>query len=145
MDNSVDLPGYKVYTDPRNGLRPDVFVTFLNIVPVPCGRVNGLVFPVMTDKLDALDTRERNYQRIDVTGNVEEAVSGRVWAYVGTPEAVARYERGMREQRAVISRRYYDGVLENCAAAGVPARREFDQSTDAPACPIVDLERIDLD
>ena len=31
MDNSVDLPGYKHYVDP-DGARPDVKVTFLNLV-----------------------------------------------------------------------------------------------------------------
>jgi cation transport regulator ChaC len=145
MDNSVDVPGYKAYVDPRDGSRPDVFVTYLNLDPAPGGRVNGVVFPVSSDELSALDARERNYERIDVTGNVEEAVSGRVWTYIGKPEGVARYERGMGEQRAVISRKYYDGVLAACAAAGASSRREFDQSTDPPPCPIMDLDRIDLD
>ncbi|MDX6669567.1 MAG: hypothetical protein QOK04_2947, partial [Solirubrobacteraceae bacterium] len=84
----------------------------------------------------------RNYERIDVTDDIKEPVSGRVWAYVGLGEAVARYERGAREQRAVIRRAYYDAVLANCAAAGPQAQQEFDQSTDAPPCPIVELDRI---
>jgi cation transport regulator ChaC len=143
MDNSVDLPGYKFYVDPENGSRPDVFVTYLNIEPAPGGRVNGVVFPVTPDELDALDVRERNYERVDVTNGIEEATSGRVWTYMGKPEATARYNRGKSEQRAVISRRYYNGVLAACAATGA-SRREFDQSTDPPPCPVVDLDRIDL-
>jgi cation transport regulator ChaC len=143
MDNSVDLPGYKIYIDPQDGSRPPVFVTFLNIVPTPGNRVNGQLFPISTEELAALDIRERNYERIDVTDDVEEPVSGRVWAYLGLHEAVARYERGAREQRAVIRRAYHDAVLANCAAAGPHAQHEFDQSTDAPPCPIVDLDRID--
>jgi cation transport regulator ChaC len=143
MDNSVDLPGYKIYVDPQDGSRPKVFVTFLNIVPTPGSRVNGMLFPISTEELAALDIRERNYERIDVTDSVEEPVSDRVWAYVGLDEAVARYERGAREKRAVIRRRYYDAVLANCAAAGGQAQKEFDQSTDPPTCPIVDLDRID--
>jgi cation transport regulator ChaC len=142
-DNAVDLPGYNHYVDPADGSRPDVFVTFLNIVPMPGHRVNGLLFSVTAEELGALDMRERNYRRIDVTNSIEEAVSGRVWAYVGLDAALARFERGVREQRAVIRRRYYEGVLENCDAAGAQARLEFDQSTDPPTCPIVDLDRID--
>jgi dephospho-CoA kinase len=142
-DNSVDLPGYNFYVDPRDGSRPDVFVTFLNIVPSPGGRVNGLLFPVTAEELAALDIRERNYERIDVTESVEEPASGRVWAYVGLDEAIARHERGTREHRAVIRRAYYEAVLENCAAAGPGAQQEFDESTDPPTCPIVNLDRID--
>ena len=144
MDNSVDLPGYKFYVDPQSGSRPDVLVTFLNIEPATGGRVNGVVFPVTADELDALDVRERNYERVDVTDSIEEATSGRVWTYIGKAEATARYNRGKSEQRAVISRKYYDGVLAACVAAGA-SRREFDQSTAPPPCPIVDLDRIDLD
>jgi cation transport regulator ChaC len=144
-DNSLDFPGYNHYIDPRDGSRPDVFVVFLNLVPARDGRVNGLLFPVTEPELAVLDRRERNYRRIDVTDQIEEQVDGRIWTYIGLDEAVARFKQAVNEKRAVIRRGYYDGVLANCAAAGTEARQEFDECTDAPTCPIIDLERVESD
>src|SRR3954453_15770638 len=83
MDNRRTIPGYKFYVDPDTGERPPVRVTFLSLYPAPEGRVkgvafpcrlpppegpgNGVAFPVTADDLDALDRRERNYDRIHVT------------------------------------------------------------------------------
>ena len=144
MDNSVDLPGYKYYRRP-DGTRPEVFVTFVNVVEDSESTINGVLFPVAEDDLRVLDARERNYERVDATPRlVGESPPGRVWTYVGTAGAVARYESGARDDRAVVSREYYTGVLDDFAALGDDALREFQASTAEPECPIVELERIDL-
>jgi len=143
MDNMVDLPGYKYYRDPT-GNRPPLFVTFLNLVAAAGHRVNGIVFEVTADDLRELDDRERNYARRDVTDDVTDTSSGKVWTYVGTADARQRYESGLVRGRAVISRAYYDAVLRDFASLGADAVAEYTASTDPPACPIRELERMDL-
>ena len=67
MDNSVDLPGYKHYVDP-DGDRPDLMVCYLDIAERDGAVVNGVALRVGADELPALDERERNYERREVTG-----------------------------------------------------------------------------
>ena len=124
MDNQVTLPRYKYYLD-AEGRRPDVFVTFLNLVPGD--GVDGLVIEV--GSLDALDARERNYQRVDVTPLVEGAPGGPVWAYVGSKAGRGRFEAGHRKGRAVVAR----GYLETVRSLARP-----------PDLPVLDLTRVDL-
>jgi hypothetical protein len=124
MDNRATIPGYKYYVD-EGGERPEVFVTFLNLVPG--GGVHGKVVPI--EDIAALDARERNYARVDVSASVDHP--GPVYAYIGLDEAVARFEAGHRAGRAVVARAYLESV-----------RAAFD--VDAPLVPVRDLTRIDL-
>jgi cation transport regulator ChaC len=142
MDNSVDLPGYKYYRAPDRS-RPPLFIAFLNIADAD-GAVNGVLLPTDEAGLAALDARERNYARTEVTDRIADAPAGRVWTYVGTPAAIARYERGMRERSAAVPRDYHESVIRGFAALGDRVLREFEASTDPPACPILELERVDL-
>src|SRR5215218_6013856 len=66
MDNRVTIPGYKYYLD-EAGERPEVFVTFLNLVAGD--GVDGVVLEV--PDIAALDARERNYARVEVTGSID--------------------------------------------------------------------------
>jgi cation transport regulator ChaC len=122
MDNRATIPGYKYYVDAA-GRRPEVFVTFLNLVPGD--GVDGVVFEA--DRA-ALDARERNYRRVDVSDRVE--LPGPVYAYIGLDEAVARFEAGHREGRAVAQRAYVESVR------GI--------AEPPPELPVLDLTRIDL-
>jgi hypothetical protein len=144
MENARTIPGYKYYVDALTGDRPDWFVTFLNIVRDRGHRVNGVVFEVTRETLCQLDRRERNYERIDVSDDVSIPVDGPVWAYAGTRAAMTRFERGVRDRRAVISRPYHDGVLADFETIGPEARDRFIALTDPPPCPVVDLRRVDV-
>ena len=75
MDNRVDLPGYKRYRG-RDGGRPAVHVCFLDIAPRAGAAVNGVCLPVDEAALAALDDRERNYERRDVSELVTPAGRG---------------------------------------------------------------------
>jgi cation transport regulator ChaC len=141
MDNSVDLPGYKYYVDPDTGERPRVFVTFLNLVEASGSGVNGVVFPVSPDELAALDARERNYRRREVT---LPGVEGRAWAYTGSDEARARYQDAVALGAAVVDRSYLDLVRERFGSLGADALILFDQSTDPPSVPVRSLRRVEL-
>jgi len=129
MDNREAIPGYKVYVDGA-GERPDVRVTFLNLVPGD--GVDGFALPATDSTLAALDVRERNYARVDVTALVEADVHGPVFTYLGLDDAVARFEAGHASGRAVVARGYLDEV-----------RAAFPDVADPPL-PVVDLTRVDL-
>jgi gamma-glutamylcyclotransferase (GGCT)/AIG2-like uncharacterized protein YtfP len=108
MDNRETIPGYKFYVDPETGERPAVYVAFLAIRPEPGAAVAGEVFAAGADTLAALDARERNYDRCDVSDHVD--VDGRVWAYVGSAAGRARCAAGRAAGTAVVSEEYLASV-----------------------------------
>jgi hypothetical protein len=75
--------------------------------------VSGVVIDA---DLDALDLRERNYERRELEPGL--------WAYVGTAEARARFEEGP----SVVSREYFELV----------------PGAEPPGVPVWDLRRVDL-
>jgi dephospho-CoA kinase len=143
MDNTRDLPGYKHYLDPATGERPAVYVAFLDIVPDQATAVNGVVFPAASPVLDALDSRERNYERRDVTAQIDPPSGGRVWAYLGTRAARDRFERGRAAGAAVVDRAYLDAVREGFEHLGPRDLARFDASTDPPPVPMRRFIRVD--
>jgi hypothetical protein len=70
-DNLRSIPGYKMYLSRSDGSRPAVYVAFIDIEPDPSSVVNGVVLPVTPAELELLDRRERNYDRVDVSGQIE--------------------------------------------------------------------------
>jgi hypothetical protein len=145
MDNSVTLPDYKHYLDARDGSRPDVLVTFLNLRRAPGHSVNGVLIAVDEARLRTLDRRERNYERREVTSAIEPPCGGRAWTYFGRSEACLRFADGARTGRAVVDRSYLDGVRAGFAALGTEALSAFDASTDAHGCHVLELLRVELD
>jgi cation transport regulator ChaC len=133
MDNSADLPGYKHYLAP-DGTRPDVMVAFLNVDPEPGAETNGVVIPVGAEELPGLDTRERNYERAEVTGQIDPVIDGRVWVYRGLAAARGRAGRGRAEGRLVVARDYRETVLAGFERIG--QRQEFEAGTGP--CPEVE-------
>ena len=78
----------------------DGVIVALGLIASRTERVNGIVARVSDLELAALDVRERDYDRVDVTDAV--TVSGgvdaddRIVTYVPRPSAVQRYEAGPR-------------------------------------------------
>jgi hypothetical protein len=137
MDNGATIAGYKYYRR-RDGSRPDVFVAFLDIVEEPGAATAGLLIAVEDEAaLRALDARERNYDRIDVTAAVPDA-PGTVWAYRGSPAGRERLTDGRRRGTAVVDLHYVGGVRAAFGLLGV------EQDIDPDELPLLDLERIDL-
>jgi hypothetical protein len=108
MDNRRTIPGYKFYVDPETGERPEVYVAFVCIWPEPGASVEGALLEVDDAGLAALDARERNYGRCDVSAFVD--AGGPVWAYVASADGRARFERGRGEGRLVVARGYLEAV-----------------------------------
>jgi gamma-glutamylcyclotransferase (GGCT)/AIG2-like uncharacterized protein YtfP len=120
MDNAVTIPGYKLYRAP-DGSRPDVCVAFLDLEPSPDDAVDGLLLAVDDEALRALDRRERNYHRTDVTHAVDGRPRGdRVWAYLGREDSRARLQRARAQGRAVVDAAYA-GAVARFAATTVPS------------------------
>jgi hypothetical protein len=139
MDNTRDIPGYKYYVDAETGERPPVYVAYVDLVPDPQSTVNGVVFPPLD--MAPLDARERNYARHEVTDRLAPPTDGRVWAYFGTDAAHQRFDRGVGNGTAVVSKEYLDGVRRGFAQLGADHLKQFDASTDPPPIPIRSLLR----
>jgi Gamma-glutamyl cyclotransferase, AIG2-like len=140
MDNRVDVAGYKHYRLRSDGSRPAVCVAFLDVVPDPRASTRGVCVPVEAAQLPALDLRERNYERVDVT-DVVAAARGTVWAYVGTPAGRRRLRRAREHSRAVVSRDYLERTRAAFAALGSGALAEFEAAT-LDGLPIWELDRL---
>jgi hypothetical protein len=120
MDNTVELPGYKVY-ETANGIRPPVCVAFLDVQPDAGATVSGARVAVDAHALADLDLRERSYERIEV------APGG--FVYRGRPQQRALAAAARREGRLVVQRDYLELVR---AVLG---------DVEDPDCPVVDLVR----
>jgi hypothetical protein len=142
MDNRRDLPGYKYYTGP-DGARPDVYVAFLDLRPADGAAVNGVCLPVDDTLLAALDRRERNYERVDVSDRVS-AVGARVWAYLGTAPARDRLRAGRAAGTAVIDAGYLRTVRAGFAALGAAEHHACLGSLAADGLEVVELTRHEL-
>jgi hypothetical protein len=141
MDNRVTIPGYKAYRLRADGSRPAVFVAFLDVVADPRAVTDGVLFAVDGAVLSALDARERNYERVDVTDAVD-AARGTVWAYVGTAAGRGRLRRGRDGGRAVVSREYLERTRASFAALGAAALAEFERTAALDGLPVWELERL---
>ncbi len=140
-DNALAVPGYKRYRA-ADGSYPPVRVAFLDLLDGE-GTVNGVCLPADAATLAALDRRERNYARVEVTQRLA-APLGRTWAYVGSPEARARLAEGRRAGTAVVTREYLGLVLAGFAALGAEELARFHAGSDLDGLPVRDLERVDL-
>ncbi|MEM9217400.1 MAG: gamma-glutamylcyclotransferase family protein [Cyanobacteria bacterium P01_F01_bin.150] len=141
MDNRINLPGYKFYVEKHSGNRPQGVVTFLNIRPCSGKTITGIVFDVSEQELQRLDLRERNYRKVDVSDMIDSPTSRSIYAYVGRKESDQRYQQGLEQKSAIISRDYYDLVYGAYKALGAEALADYMDTTDPPQIPIVDLEK----
>ncbi len=142
MDNRVDVPGYKHYRLRSDGSRPPVFVAYLDLEPDAGGVTHGLCVPVADGALPAIDARERNYDRVDVTSAVAPA-PGRVWAYIGSPLGRARLDEARAAGRAVVSADYLHRTRAAFEALGDAALAEFEATAALDGLPVWDLERLE--
>lgn len=143
MDNSADIPGYKHYRD-ATGRRPAVHVAFLDLRSAPGVEIAGVLVPVDDAVLAALDARERNYVRTEVTASIGGTdVAGRVWTYVGTPGGRARLVAAKAAGAAVVHRQYVERVEAGYDALGDGSLDAFRATTDPHDLPLADLERVE--
>jgi Gamma-glutamyl cyclotransferase, AIG2-like len=138
MDNRVDISGYKSYRRAQDGSRPAVYVAFLDIVEDAGAAVDGVLLAVDDGVLRALDARERNYDRIDVTAAVAHA-PGTVWSYRGSDAGRARLRAGLRAGSAVVDAAYLAAVQATFSALGID-----EDVRPGAGLPALSLQRVDL-
>jgi Gamma-glutamyl cyclotransferase, AIG2-like len=150
MDNRVAVPGYKVYALP-DGTRPKASIAFLDLAAAgedpAAPPVNGALLPVDAATLAALDARERQYERIEITPLITPRPTDPlpIWTYVGRPPGRARAAAGHAATATVLIQRAYLLLVETAFATHGPATlAAYRASTEPPPFPIVDLTRIDL-
>jgi len=139
MDNALDIPGYKYYRRSEDGSRPAVFVAFLDVAADAAATTGGALIAADDALLRALDARERNYDRVEVTALVQGAAPGAtVWTYRGSAAGRARLELGVRRGNAVVAVDYVAGVRAALQVLG------FDDVADPSPLALMRLERVDL-
>lgn len=136
MQNAGPEHDSKHYVDAVSGERPNIAVAFLNVVRDPSRSVNGLAIPVPSEKWGGLDEREVNYERRDVTERVAPKLPGRVWCYVGLPEAEASFREAARANDVYVADEYKALVDAAFAKGGPQQHAAYLDSTDPPECPI---------
>jgi hypothetical protein len=122
-------------------------VAFLDLAADERSAVEGALLAVDAGALDVLDARERQYERIDVTGAIDPAPpgTGPVWTFVGRAPGRARVAAGRAGTApAVIQRAYVDLVEAAFAALGDDALARYRASTEPPPFPVAELARVDL-
>lgn len=142
MENLAPESDDKFFAEEETGRRPDVFGVWLNVDRAPGVRCNGLALPVDEEALRALDRRERNYARIEVTDDFRPGLGHPVWTFTGRAAARERFRRGHAAGRAFVSGRYRERVEAGFAAGGEEVLRAYRASTETPRCPVRDDLRL---
>lgn len=99
----------------------------------------GVVYSVSNRDLWLLDSRERNYERVDVSDSVEwvgKPEGCQVLTYRPRKEIAEILKSAVENEQAVIRSSYYRDVRQAFDALGGDALAEFDRSTRASDLPI---------
>ena len=140
MNNWEGGEGAKHFIDKETGERPRIRVVYLDIEPSEESTVNGVAIPADAERLRALDAREINYERVEVTEAFEPAVSEKVFTYVGLDAARERCRQGAADGDLFVSRDYAAGVRLAFERLGADALAEYDRTTDPLPFPERDLQ-----
>jgi cation transport regulator ChaC len=130
MNNWEGGEGAKHFLDRESGERPRIRVAYLDIERSDGSGVNGVAIPVEVERLAALDEREINYQRVEVTEAFEGPASGRIFTYVGLDAARERCRQGTTDGNVFASQDYAAGVRLAFERLGGEALAEFDRTTE---------------
>jgi cation transport regulator ChaC len=149
MNNWEGGEGAKHWLDRETGERPRIRVAYLDIYEQADSVVNGLALPVDPARLTALDAREVNYARIEVSAAFEASTEaaaptaiGRVFTYVGLDAARERCRQGAADGNVFVSRDYAAGVRLAFERLGPDALAEYEHTTDPLHFPQRDLRMI---
>ncbi len=121
---------------------PDGTVVALGLVASPDETTNGVIASVDAEELAALDHRERDYARVEVTAQTtfadDIALGGLpIVTYVPRPLAVERYETARDRGTAGVRQLYWDLVDDAFERLGEGERDCYRASTPDPDVPII--------
>jgi hypothetical protein len=108
--------------------------------------MNGVVIALDEDGLSALDRRERNYRRIEVTEHVEADIpKGRpVYTYLPLPRATHLNDASRAAGTDHLWRRYVETVLDAFDSLGDEQLVTYHATTDPTDSPVVEAVRTRL-
>lgn len=119
----------------------DGVIVALGIVPSPAEQVNGIIARVSERELTALDVRERDYDRVDVTQQVSNTGTGlevaRIVTYAPRTSAIERYRSARDGGRAGIRDTYWGLVDAAFAVLGPDRLDQYRATTPPPDVPVV--------
>jgi hypothetical protein len=118
----------------------------LGVVPTDGAGCDGAVFPVTPADLARLDLRERNYDRVDVTGSVSwpgRPAGGVVFTYLPRAAAIQRLRAARTDGRPVRVRAGYLRLVE-AAFTAIGRLDGYRRGTPTPPFPVEEL-RIAID
>ena len=120
----------------------DGTIVALGVIPADDESVLGVVAQLSEEELAALDHRERNYTRVDVTEQVasEASIGGRVFTYVPRNASIETYQAARDAGRAGIRRTYWDLVQAAYGELGADQLERYRSETPDPDVPLVDIE-----
>ncbi|MDQ1307861.1 MAG: hypothetical protein QG671_3695 [Actinomycetota bacterium] len=136
MDNASAASDTKHFVDPDTGHRPAIFVAWLNVYACPGARVNGVFLPVTAAALAALDARERNYRRVEVSADTSLASPLPIWTFTGLAAGLKRFRVGQATGTLVVSSDYHELCLAAFLSRGQMFADTFGDSTDPLPAPL---------
>jgi hypothetical protein len=139
MNNWEGGEGVKHWLDRATGKRPRIRVAYLDVYEQEGSAVNGLALPVDAERLAALDAREINYERVEVTDAFAPEVGGRVFTYMGLAAARERCRQGAADGDTFVAADYAAAVRRAFERLAPNAPAEYDRTTDACPFPERDL------
>ncbi|HET8862757.1 MAG TPA: gamma-glutamylcyclotransferase family protein [Solirubrobacterales bacterium] len=142
MNNWEGGKAAKHWLDGETGERPRIRVAYLDLYERSGGAVNGVALQVDATRLAALDAREINYARIEVSDAFEPPLSQPVYTYVGLDAARERCRQGAAEGNVFVSRDYVTGVRRAFELLAPSGLAEFDRTTDPLPFPERDLRTV---
>lgn len=120
-------------------------IVALGLIQAHGERVNGVIGWVSQDELPALDRREQNYDRVDVSDLATLAdgvdLDAPIVTYVPRAEPRALYEAARDQGTAAVEQRYWDLVDGAFADLGPDRRELYYATTPPPDIPIVAMRR----
>jgi hypothetical protein len=122
-----------------DGVPYEGLVAVLGVLPEPGARCSGAVLRITAGDLARLTARERNYECVDVTGQVRRAgrpVDGVVLTFVPRPASVELLRDG---GRCVVRRDYAVGVERAFDRLGPGCLADYRATTTPGEYPVLDL------
>lgn len=117
----------------------------LGVVASADETVNGVIGWVEPHEIAALDLRERNYDRVDVsattTVHADIPIDAPIVTYVPRTIAMTHYRSARDRGEAAVAKRYWDLVDAAFDDLGPGRRERYHATTPRPDVPIVEMVR----
>jgi cation transport regulator ChaC len=142
----IAMPNAAFYAESPSGRLVPASILYLNISRTGAqDAVNGVLFALSRDQLEAMDRREWIYDRFDVTGALRgvRVTGGLAFAYVAKPEYVLRDVE--RPEQAAVRASYLAIIDTGLAELGAACRAAYERSTEPVPAHLVIQDRYDPD